>query len=287
MKVAALVLLASSLVLLVPAATPVQAQDAGPPFLGDRGTGIPTSMFGIYVRKGEFLVYPFYEYYYDHNAEYKPAELGYVGDEDLRGKSTAHEGLIFLGYGITDWLSVEMEMAVIDARLETDPNDPSDVPAEIHESGTGDVEGQIRARLWRESAKNPEIFTYFEAVSPQQKDKVLIGTPDWELKLGVGVIRGFAWGTMTARFSGEYSLADDKGDPGEYAIEYLRRVSPEWRVYFGLEGTQDEVSLVPEAQWHVKPDEIIVKLNSAFGITSKAGDWTPEVGVLFAFGRNE
>ena len=287
MKVAALVLLVTSLVSLVPAASPVLAQEAGPPYLGDRGTGIPTSMFGIYVRKGEFLVYPFYEYYYDHNAEYKPEELGYGLDEDFRGKSTAHEGLIFLGYGITDWLSVEMEAAVISAKLETDPNDPTDVPATIEESGTGDVEGQIRARLWRESANNPEIFTYFEAVSPQQKDKVLIGTPDWELKLGAGVIRGFAWGTMTARFAVEYSVEDDVLDPGEYAIEYLRRVSPEWRLYFGLEGAQDEVSLVPEAQWHVKPDEIIVKLNSAFGVTSKAGDWTPEVGVLFAFGGTE
>lgn len=290
MKVAVLVLvLVSSLVSLVPV-EPVRAQEAGPPYLGDRGTGIPTSMFGIYIRKGEFLVYPFYEPYYDHNQEYKPEELGFKGnkaDQDFRGKYTAHEGIIFVGYGITDWLAVEFEAAVIDAKLETASDDPSDTPDTIEESGTGDVEGQIRARLWRESARNPEVFTYFEAVSPQQKDKILIGTPDWELKLGVGVIRGFSWGTMSARFSGEYSLEDKSGDFGEYGIEYLRRVSPHWRLYLGLEGSQDELAMIPEAQWHIKPNEIIVKLNGGFGVTSKAGDFTPEVGVLFAFGGGE
>ena len=38
-----------------------------PYYLQDRGTGIPTSQFGTYVRKGELLIYPFYEYYYDSN----------------------------------------------------------------------------------------------------------------------------------------------------------------------------------------------------------------------------
>jgi hypothetical protein len=33
-----------------------------PTYLEDRGTGIPTSMFGTYVRRGELLVYPFFEY---------------------------------------------------------------------------------------------------------------------------------------------------------------------------------------------------------------------------------
>lgn len=43
----------------------VSAEDL-PFYLKDRGTGIPTSMFGTYVRKEEVLVYPFYEYYYDY-----------------------------------------------------------------------------------------------------------------------------------------------------------------------------------------------------------------------------
>jgi hypothetical protein len=36
------------------------AQEAEVPiYLKDRGTGIPTSMFGTYVSKGELLFYPF------------------------------------------------------------------------------------------------------------------------------------------------------------------------------------------------------------------------------------
>ncbi|HEU4364810.1 MAG TPA: hypothetical protein VFT13_05025 [Candidatus Krumholzibacteria bacterium] len=242
-------------------------------------------MFGTYIRKHELLIYPFFEYYLDDDLEYKPEELGYGLDEDFRGKYRATETLIFLGYGITDWLAVEFEAALhIDASLEKAPEDASGTPAKIEEDGTGDVEGQLRARLMRETESRPELFTYFEAVSPQQEDKVLIGTPDWEFKLGVGVIRGYSWGTMTLRLAGEYSVEEDKGELGEYAVEYLNRLSPQWRVYLGVEGNQDEVELIPEVQWHIKTDRIMVKLNSAIGVTSKATDWAPEVGILFALG---
>lgn len=275
-----------TLVFIVSAASPTAPARAGdsalPLYLRDRGTGQPTSMFGTYIRSGELLVYPFFEYYYDNDIEYKPEELGYGLDEDMRGKYRASEGLIFLGYGITDWLAVEIEAAIIDASLETAPEDTTGAPDKIEESGTGDVEGQIRARIKRETESSPELFTYFEAVSPQQEDKVLIGTPDWELKLGVGVVRGFSWGTMTFRIAGEYSLDEDKADLGEYAVEYLRRVSPSWRLYLGIEGSQDELSLIPEAQWHIRQDRIFVKLNSGVGVTSKATDWAPEVGIVFS-----
>lgn len=69
---------------------------------------------------------------------------------------------------------------------------------------------------------------------------------------------------------------------GEYALEYLRRFSPSWRIYLGVEGTGDEVELITEAQWHMS-DSIFVKLNNAFGITSKATDWAPEIGIVFSF----
>jgi len=55
------------------------------PYLADRGTGIATSMFGEYVRKGELLVYPFYEFTLFNQFEYKPAELGFGLDQDFRG----------------------------------------------------------------------------------------------------------------------------------------------------------------------------------------------------------
>jgi hypothetical protein len=66
----------------------------------DRGEGIPTSMFGTYIRDGEVLVYPFLEYYRDGNYEYEPGELGYVGSTEFRGRYRATEGLIFVGYVI-------------------------------------------------------------------------------------------------------------------------------------------------------------------------------------------
>lgn len=254
-----------------------------PPYLRDRGTGLPTSQFGTYVRKGELLVYPFFEYYRDNDAEYKPSELGFGLDQDFRGKYRASEGLLFVGYGLTDWLAVELEGAVIDATLETSPDDPSGVPARIHESGLGDVEGQLRARWARETESRPEIFSFLEAVAPLQKDKILIGTRDWELILGGGVIKGFSWGTMTLRAEAEYSKEESKLELGEYAVEYLKMLSPAWRLYLAVEGTDDEVELITEAQWHLT-DSIFIKLNNAFGLTSKATDWAPEIGIVFSFG---
>jgi hypothetical protein len=262
---------------------PARAQgDELPVYLTDRGTGLPTSMFGTYIREGELLIYPFFEYYYDNDMEYKPAELGYGLDEDFLGKYRAAEGLIFVGYGITDWLAVELEAAVIKASLEKSGDDPSSTPGKIEESGTGDVEGQIRSRWIRENEGRPEVFSYFEAVAPQQKDKVLIGTPDWEFKLGTGFVKGFSWGTATFRVAVDYSKEESKLELGEYAVEYLKRLSSHWRVYAGIEGTQDEVELITEAQWHIT-ERIYLKLNNAFGVTAKATDWAPEIGCVFSF----
>lgn len=247
---------------------------------GDRGRGIPTSMFGTYIRKGEWLVYPFFEYYFDDNLEYKPQELGYGLFEDFRGKFRASEGIFYVGYGITSRLAIEFEAAVITARLEKATNDPV-TPATIEESGTGDVEGQIRFRFLEETERRPEVFGYFEAVSPQQREKLLIGTPDWELKGGVGVVRGYRWGTLSARGAGEYLVEDSSFDLGEYGLEYLKRLSPRWRIYTGIEGTQDELTLITELQWHFA-DFAFLKVNNGLGVTSKATDWAPEIGIMFS-----
>jgi hypothetical protein len=246
----------------------------------DRGAGIPTSMFGIYIEPGQVLLYPFFEYYRDSNAEYKPAELGYGLDRDFRAKYRASEGLIFLGWGISDRLAIEFEAAVISATQHKSPSDTSAMPARLEESGLGDVEGQLRWRWNRESESRPEIFSYFETVFPLQKAKKLIGTQDWELKLGAGVVRGFGWGTGTVRFG--LAWAEGAFELGEYAVEYLRRVSPLLRVYAGIEGSEDEVELITETQWTLAP-RVLLRLNSAFGLTSKAADWAPEVGLLFTF----
>ena len=65
----------------LPAPPPAAAQDPPasvlPVYLRDRGTGLPTSMFGTYIRKHELLVYPFFEYYRNDDEEYEPADIGY------------------------------------------------------------------------------------------------------------------------------------------------------------------------------------------------------------------
>jgi hypothetical protein len=267
------------LLLAAAAAAPAAAQQSVDR-ARDRGAGIPTSMFGIYIEPGQVLLYPFFEYYRDSNAEYKPAELGYGLDRDFRAKYRASEGLIFLGWGISDRLAIEFEAAVISATQHKSPSDTSAMPARLEESGLGDVEGQLRWRWNRESESRPEIFSYFETVFPVQKAKKLIGTQDWELKLGTGVVRGFGWGTGTVRFG--LAWAEGAFELGEYAVEYLRRISPLLRVYAGIEGSEDEVELITETQWTLAP-RVLLKLNSAFGLTSKAADWAPEVGLLFTF----
>jgi len=253
-----------------------------PVYLRDRGTGIATSQFATYVRPGELVVYPFFEYYRDKDFEYKPSEFGFGIDQDYRGKYRASEGLIFLGYGLTDWLAVELEAAVITATLETSLDDLSGIPERIHESGLGDVEGQLRARWGRETERRPEVFSYFEVTPPLQKDKNLIGTQEWELKLGTGLTKGFSWGTITVRGAVEYLQDEGRVDLGEYAVEYLKRLSPRWGIYLGVEGEQDEISLIPQLQWHIN-DSVFIKVNTGIGLTSKATDWAPEIGVVFAF----
>ena len=89
-------------------------------------------------------------------------------------------------------------------------------------------------------------------VVPHHKDKALIGTPGVELKFGTGLTRGFRWGAVTARGAVEYSSAASRHfDSGEYAVEYLKRLSPRFRFYAGIEGKQDELSAIAGLQWHV------------------------------------
>ncbi len=275
----------SAVVLAFIAAAPsgAAAKENAPEFLRDRGTGVATSMFGTYVRGGELLIYPFFEWYADSNYEYKPSELGYGIDVDYRGRYRASEGLLFLGYGVTDDLAIEVEAAVITAKLRKAADDPSAMPAEVEESGLGDTQAQVRWRFLHEDVRRPEAFAYFETVFPLQKHRRLIGTRDWEYKLGFGVTKGYGFGTMTLRVSGEYSREEGKLEAGEYAVEYLRRLSRAWRIVALIEGVQlDEVELITEAQWHFHRNAFL-KLNMGWGLTPNATDFAPEVGVMFAF----
>ena len=272
----------AAIVVVICSVVPVVAQPEEPDYLRDRGTGIPVSMFGTYINKGELLVYPFYEYYHDNNYEYEAAEFGYGSTDELRGQYEAHEFLLFIGYGISDRLALELEAGVITAELEKSPGDLSPLPAEFSESGISDVEGQLRWRWVAESQQRPEIFSYFETVFPTGEKNSLIGTSDWEFKLGSGLVKGFSFGTMTVRLAAEYSAEEDKFESGEYAVEYLRKLSNTFKIFVGAEGSEDEIELITDLQIRLRPN-ITMKINNAFGVTSKATDYAPEFGVLFSF----
>ncbi len=273
-------------ILLAAPLTTLTAQEVDlPANLADRGRGVQTSLFGTYVREGELLVYPFYEYVRNTSDEYTPSELGAVGQQEFLGTSVEHEYLLFLAYGISDRLAVELEGAVYaDVTLDKDPLDMSDVPPRIRESGLGEVEAQLRWRWREETGGRPELFSFLEVVFPFQERELLLGAQDWEAALGLGAIRGYRWGTLAGRVSLGWEAAESQVELGEYAVEYLKKTSPRWRLVATVEGEDDEVSLIGETQWAFRRNAFL-KLNSGFGLTGKAPDFAPEVGVIFTFGR--
>ena len=273
-------------VLAAAASVPAVAQvDTLPRYLRDRGPGVPASLFGTYIAKGQLLVYPFFEYARDHNREYNPSEFGLPLNRDFRGKFRSTAEQLFIGYGVTDWLAVEFEFAHIHATLEKGPADPV-TAAKISESGVGDFEAQVRARLRTESARGPEVFTYADFTFPSQRRKVLIGDKDWDLRPGVGVTKGFSWGTLTAKIGAEYNREESHPILGELALEYLRRLSSSLRLFLAIEGGEagapDEFDLVSGLHWRIN-DRIAIKFDNSVGIQSKSTDWVPQLGVMLSF----
>ena len=281
-------LLALALAIML-VALPARAQAQGavlPGHLRDRGLGVPASMFATYISRGQLLLFPFVAYSRDKNREYQPARLGYGLNEDFRGRYRSSERQLFVSYGFTDRLAVEVEASILHATLDKAPNDSSATPARIEESGFGDIEGQLRLRLATESERRPEIFGYLEVTAPTQRRAVLLGDRIWEFRPGIGLIRGFSWGTMTARVNGEYNHEAGHWDLGEFSIEYLKRLSPAWRVNLALEGGEtasfDEWDLVSGVQWRIR-DGLFLKLDNAIGLSSKATDWAPQLGLMLSF----
>jgi hypothetical protein len=254
-----------------------------PPYLADRGPGIATSMFGEYVAAGEFVVYPFYEFTQANEFEYKPSEMGFGVDQDFRGKWREHEANSFFAYGLTDRILLEFESAYFaSVTLRKSPADPSTMPPVLKESGFGDTQAEIRYRVAHETFKRPELFSYLEVDFPFQRHRRILGTQGWEYKYGAGAIKGFSFGTLTLRVAGESTQEDKRIALGEYALEYLKRFSPKFRFYTGVEGDQDEVEYIVEGQiWLAR--NVHLKLNTAFGVTSKAPDFAPEIGIMFRF----
>jgi len=101
------------------------------------------------------------------------------------------------------------------------PLEPFVSVAELTETGLGDVQAELNW-VWREeTARRPALFSFLEVAFPFQKEKKLIGTSDWEFKLGAGVIRGFSWGTATFRAAMEYEAAENAFGVGEVAGRQL------------------------------------------------------------------
>lgn len=265
--------------------TAARAQAAALDRSRDRGTGIPTSMFGTYVERGQLLLFPFVAYSRDHDREYNPSKLGFGLAEDFRGRFRSTEGLLFAAYGVTDWLALEFEASRIRVTFDKSPSDTSAMPARIVESGLTDFEGHLRLRMLRETEGRPEVFGFVEVTAPSQRHTVLIGDKQWDVRPGLGVVRGFSWGTMTFRTNLEYNRDDRHFDLGESSIEYLRRLSPSWRLNLAIEGGEtgapDEWELITGVQWRLS-DVLLVKADNGLGLFPKATDWSPQIGFMLA-----
>jgi hypothetical protein len=64
------------------------------------------------------------------------------------------------------------------------------------------------------------------------------------------------------------------------ALEYLKKVNDWSWIYVGVEGTQDEWELINDLQLDLNR-WIFIRGNNAIGITVKATDFAPELGVAF------
>jgi hypothetical protein len=139
-----------------------RAEEQVPLYLRDRGKGVTTSLFGTYIEKGEWLVYPFYEYEKNSGYEYKGRELGYSDNEtDYLGDFELHQVMLFLGYGVTEDVALELEAAFYeDATLKKASNDTtSGMPDSLSESGWGESEAHVRWRMVHETDSSPEVFS--------------------------------------------------------------------------------------------------------------------------------
>ncbi|MEJ2056072.1 MAG: hypothetical protein P8X42_19330 [Calditrichaceae bacterium] len=241
-------------------------------------------MYGTYIDKGELLIYPFFEYSYDHNEEYQPEEFGFASKQEYFGKYWSNSLELFVAYGFSDRITLELEAAYLNARFAKASIDNFIPWTRINESGIADIEGQIRARLMHENKRFPEIYGYVELTAPVQKSKKLIGNANWDIKPGVGIIKGFSWGTLGFKTDLEYNRESKGVDIGETAIEYLRKLSDLWRLYIAIEGGEggapDEWIFVSGLQWHFSK-YLIIKLDNQLGITPKATDWSPQLGIMF------
>ena len=254
-----------------------------PPNLRDRGPGVRLSEFQTFIERGQLLVLPQVSYATDHNLEYNPLDWGFGNQVDLRGKFHSSAAQILVAYGVTDWLALEVEGSYVSAHFERSPSDTTATPPQIDQQGLADFAGQARVRFARERGRRPEIWGAVEVIPASHKRQFLIGDKITDVKEEIGFTRGFHFGTMTFRTTIEYNHGDHHWDFGETSIEYLRQLSPRWRVLLAVEGGEtgapDEFVFVTAAQWRVSRNAF-VKFANGYGFMSKSTDWEPQLGVL-------
>jgi hypothetical protein len=271
-------------VLGITATAVAQQQDSLPPHLRDRGRGVRTSEFQTFIQRHQLLLLPSFAYIKDHNLEYNPLDWGYGNQTDLRGTFRNSSAQLLVAYGVTEWLAVEVEGSYLSARFERSARDTTATPARIRQSGLGDFAGQVRVRFAQERGRRPEIWGSVEVIPANQKRKVLIGDKLTDVKGEIGLTRGFRFGTMTLRTTVERNPGDHHWDLGETSLEYLRRLSPAWRILLAIEGGEtgapDEWVFVTAGQWRIA-NGCYLKLANGFGLMSKSTDWEPQVGILW------
>ena len=172
-------------------------------------------------------------------------------------------------------LALEFEGALnTTATLRKSPSDTSALPATLRESGLGDIQAEAR---WTSGDVQLSRNGFPVPATPPADRHSGLGIQAWHRSDQTVPL----WHALI-RAAAEYHQDAGTVDFGEYALEYLKRLSSTWRVYGGVEGTQDEVELITEVQYRLGARSLL-KLNNGFGLTSKAPRWAPEVGILFSF----
>jgi hypothetical protein len=256
-------------------------------FLRDRGPGMQTSLNATYLAEKEFLFYPFYEYNFVVNEEYIPMDLGYDVDQAYEAKSSSHEALLYLGYGISDWLIAEAEVAFINFTQQKSSSDNSTMPSPYKESGIENIDFQLRWRYWKETSKKPELFSNFVLAVPSAGSNKIIGLTGYDFKFASGLIKGFRFGTMIVSSSFQYNTYDSQFDFLGLDIEYVKRLNDKFRVYVGFDGLPipDAFAVSTNLQIFPKP-WMFIRLGNSFGIGSSGLiDFNQEIGVAIYFNK--
>ena len=266
----------------------VRAEDApeSPYGLRDRGAGVPTSLTGINLDYSEWVGVASYQDLENRGFQYAPEEFDFPDENDYLGKYTFSGGIFFLGYGLSDSVSLGLKVTGGSAKLIKAPDDPSAMPPAIKESGIGEIAPELTWRFMNETSSRPELYTFVSILIPHDTDKNLIGTQDWVVLPGFGLNRGFSWATLSARINFEYDAASvSQLDFGKWSIEGQRRFSDAWWLSAGFEGQVggannfDEVWQTTYVQWSASP-HVAVRFGSRIGLTTMTEGWTGELGIV-------